>query len=157
LNLSAKNKSEIERIFYGKTTKKPDEIAESIAQFAFDEWMEWLSNSERPVSLTEQSINRVIKIFSNVMPDAEPDVDFLYNKFNIPFGKARYIIQVVSERQLRELNDRSWKQLITALTKAEAEGTGRSEAKIQVSRRAGRILGFVIKTASRSHWFKIRF
>jgi len=84
------------------------------------------------------------------MPNTDPEVDFLYNKLSIPYGRARYIVQVISERQLRELNERSLDQLKIALKKAIAEGTGKSEAKIQITPRAGKILGFVIKQLQES-------
>jgi hypothetical protein len=57
----------------------------------------------------------VISIYAEMMGDMEPDVGFLYNRFNIPYGRARYIVQAIVNRQLSSLNIRALKRLVTEL------------------------------------------
>jgi hypothetical protein len=147
INLNEKNKNELERIFEGQTTQTIDFVAESVAQLAFDEWMGWLSSSERYSSLTDQSIERTIGLFIRLMPDKEPDINFLYNRLSIPYGRAKYIIQVISERQLRGWNQRALEQLKDALESNLAEVRAMSPQekktsyiKFQITKRSSNIL-----------------
>lgn len=148
IELSSKDRLELERIFQDRDNI--EEVAQIVAQIAFEEFLGWLSGSVRYTSLTDQSIDRVVNLFIKLMPDREPDVNFLYNKFNIPYGRARYIVQVISELQLREWNQLAREQLIEALQASIDEVKEKNpktitEVKIQVSRRSGKILTYVIE------------
>lgn len=145
VQLSPNGRSEIERIF---PSQSADEVANNVAQLAFEEWLGWLSGNIRYASLTDQSIERVINLFTRLMPEKEPDVGFLYNQFSIPYGRARYICQVIIDRQLRELNKRAREQLIQTLEAEKAkcnkmhpeERKTLLEVRIEIDRRAEKIL-----------------
>jgi hypothetical protein len=104
----------LQRIF-DRFDVNTDEVAAQIAQIAFDEWVDWMSGERRFSSDTDQSIDRVINIYAQVMPSIEPEVGVLYNRFNIPYGRARYIIQAITNRQLRSLNQQAQERLVATL------------------------------------------
>ena len=110
--LSAEDREFLQRVFVGQ---KIDLIAGQLAQLALKEWLDWLKGARRYGGETDQSIERVISIFTHVFPEAEPDVGFLYNKFNIPYGRARYIVQAIVNRQLSGLNARALQRLVNVL------------------------------------------
>jgi hypothetical protein len=148
INIDNETRTELHRIFGEHCSKDGEEIAQAIAQLAFEEWIGWLSGTVRHTSITDQSIDRVINIFSNLMPNKEPDVNFLYNYLSIPYGRARYISQVALERQLRDWNDMALKQLIKVLelkkTEVEAMKDDRERninyVRMQLNKRSMRLL-----------------
>lgn len=116
--LSAEDQEFLQRVFVGQNI---DLIAGQLAQLALKEWLDWLRGARRYGSETDQSIERVISIFTHIFPEAEPDVGFLYNKFNIPYGRARYIVQAIVNRQLSSLNARALQRLVRVLEAEMAE------------------------------------
>jgi hypothetical protein len=150
VNLSAADRATLERIFGGSEL---NEVANNVAQSAFEEWIGWLSARRRYTSITDQTIDRVIEIYARAMRDAEPEVGFLYNKFNIPYGSARYIIQAIVNRQLYELNARALKRLIFALevqaeylnNLSDAERKVLQEIRVVTDPRAEKMLTTIIE------------
>ena len=144
IELDDENRIEIQRIFQGHSDQSIDDIAMVVAQLAFDEWMGWLSGAIRYTSVTNQDIERIACLYTHLTPDKEPDINFLYNRCSIPYGRARYITQVILERQIRELNIRAQKQLLEGLEKAkeyvEEKGYGIPKVEIRINRRSGRVL-----------------
>ncbi len=79
-----------------------DEIGETelnnkineLKNLAFEEWVNWLIGSYRPTSIGENSSDRIFKIYTNIKGDI-PAIEELVNYFNIPAGRAKYIISVL--------------------------------------------------------------
>jgi hypothetical protein len=150
INLSAADRILLERIF---NSSDGNHVANSIAQSAFDEWMSWLSARRRYTSIMDQTIDRVIDIYAHAMPDVEPEVGFLYNKFNIPYGSSRYIVQAIVNRQLSDLNVRALKRLLIALEErveylnklSDAERKVLQEIQIVIDPRAEKMLTTIIE------------
>lgn len=154
IELSPESKAALKKIFKGQSGFAEEELAKIVANLAFDEWMGWISGQNRYSSLTEQSVERITDIFSEIMPGREPDINFLYNVLNIPYGKARYIVQVIAERQLSELNKIAIELLISLLSakSSEVSAMSPSERKTKYvnfeisNKRASRILIMAIDT-----------
>ena len=75
------------------------DVEAKVAAIAFQEWVGWLRGSERPMTISEQNIQRIISIYSEILKGEKPDTGTLYNKFNFPLGQSRYIIQAISYRE----------------------------------------------------------
>jgi hypothetical protein len=116
--LNTEDQRFLQRLF---SQENIDTIAKQLTQLALEEWLDWLKGVRRYGSETEQTIERVINIYGQILPEEEPDVGFLYNKFNIPYGRARYIIQAIVNRQLSSLNARALQRLIVVLEAEFAE------------------------------------
>jgi len=112
VTLNSKQQDTIQRVFGEKNT---DQIATHLSQLAIEEWLDWIEGRRRYGSDTDQSIDRVIDIYTEVMPDIEPDISFLYNRFSIPYGRSKYIVQAIVNRQLHSLNSRAKERLLQTL------------------------------------------
>lgn len=73
--------------------------AGKLARLALREWVAWLRGELRPMTISEQNIERIIGIYGEVLVGDVPDASTLYNEFNIPLGQARYLVQAISYRR----------------------------------------------------------
>lgn len=112
ITLDSDHQRIIQRVFGNQDV---EEIAAQLAQLAFEEWLDWIEGSRRYSSDTDQSIDRVISIYGEVMPEMEPEISFLYNRFNIPYGRSKYIVQAIVNRQLHSLNSKARERLLRTL------------------------------------------
>ena len=96
-----------------------------VAEFAlmsFQHFYEWLSGRKRHRTLTEQYIEWMEQIYTRLLPEEEvPSYSRLYNKFNIPYGQAGYIIRVLNERELPHLRASARLELETALHRVQSD------------------------------------
>jgi hypothetical protein len=92
-----------------------DDIVANLALAALQEWMDWLSGDSRPMSISELEIERIYKIYEKVLTKQFPSVDRLGKIFQMPMGRARYIIQSLAYRRGRFLFKRQLIEISEAL------------------------------------------
>jgi hypothetical protein len=93
-----------------------ERILGEFASLGFEQLYDWLSGRKRYRTLTEQHTEWLENIYTRLLPEAEvPGYSRLYNKFNIPYGQAGYIIRVLLERELPHLRRRAREDLKSAL------------------------------------------
>lgn len=93
-----------------------DEIIEKFALIGFEQFYNWISGNKRYRTLTEQHIAWLENVYTRLISDDEvPSYSRLYNKFNIPYGRAGYMIRVLNERNLPYLRDKAREELLEAL------------------------------------------
>jgi len=96
-----------------------DATLTDFASLGFEQLYDWLSGRKRYRTLTEQCTEWLENIYTRLLPEDEvPSYSRLYNKFNIPYGQAGYIIRVLNERELPHIRARAREQLREALRKA---------------------------------------
>lgn len=78
----------------GTTAPSLTAAAEKIKELAFSEWMDWMSGLYRPISISQNNVDRIAKIYGSVVGDV-PTVNDLVDIFNLPIGRARYVISVL--------------------------------------------------------------
>lgn len=78
-------------IGYEAPEEQIEEAAEILRRLAFEEWIDWIRGIYRPTSISENASDRVLKIYAEVMNDF-PDVEDLVQLFNMPVGRARYLV-----------------------------------------------------------------
>ena len=145
VTLSEIDKQQLRQLF---PDLNPDNTANVIANLAFAEWMAWLSGSKRYGSQTEEMTERIIDIYAELTPDKEPNVSTLYNRFGIPFGRARYVCQVIESRHIHALNQQAIIRLLNTLEveQARLNGMGQEEVRqmpsisFEVDKRGAQIL-----------------
>lgn len=98
---------------------------ERFAALAFRLFYDWITGAKRYRSLTEQYIEWVANIYTELLPPEEsPNVFRLYNKFNIPHGQATYICRVLNERALAHWRERAVAELRIALEEKREKAQG---------------------------------
>jgi hypothetical protein len=120
--------NDIARLFPGA-----EDAASSLAALALREWVGWLVGTSRPMTISEQSIERIVDIYGTILTDEVPDASALYNQFSIPLGQARYIVQAISYKQAGALYRRALKDIEQAVDDrmAEREKLSKSERDAQ--------------------------
>ncbi len=96
---------------------------EELKKLAFEEWVEWITGSYRPNSISENITDRIFKIYIFLKEDI-PKIEELVNYFNIPSGRARYIISVMKyggHPKLKELSRKKLKSLLEEAIKGKEE------------------------------------
>lgn len=76
------------------TDAEVEEAAQSLMRLAFEEWIDWIRGAYRPLSISENIADRVLKIYAEVIGEF-PDVNALVELFNMPVGRARYLVSVL--------------------------------------------------------------
>ena len=71
-----------------------EEAAQTLMRLAFEEWIDWIRGVYRPLSISENTADRVSKIYTEVIGDF-PDVNDLVRIFNMPVGRARYLVSIL--------------------------------------------------------------
>lgn len=92
-----------------------------LASLAFQEWVTWLKGLSRPTTISEQNIQRFIDIYSKITPGEVPDVETLYNKFNIPLGQARYITQAISYKKAGLIYSLTLKEILDSFDNGKVD------------------------------------
>lgn len=116
-----------------------EKILTAFALLGLEHFYDWMSGRKRCRTLTEQYIIWLEDVYTRLLPPAEvPAYSRLYNRFNIPYGQAGYIIRVLNERELPHLRIRAVEELKRALEKArqtaeQAVGKARPEQPIAVN------------------------
>ena len=82
-----------------------------IADIAFREFVDWLTGSRRPGTLSEQTTDRVLALFSEILFDDVPDASFLVSTLGLSLGQARHIIQTLNLKEPGVLRKRALSQL----------------------------------------------
>lgn len=117
LELSDEQVQHIEKAFRRCRFDNLEDTVTELAQLAVASWVDWLSGEKRYTSLTQQYIDWVEAIYIHMLPEDEPpSTDRLYNSFNIPFGKAQYIMQVLSSKTLTHWRQKAIERLKTSMS-----------------------------------------
>ena len=72
-----------------------EEAVNTIRDLAFREWMDWMSGLYRPTSVSQNNVDRIEKIYGLILGDF-PTVGHLVDAFNLPVGRARYIVSILN-------------------------------------------------------------
>ena len=96
-----------------------DGILRDFASLGFQHFYDWLSGRKRYRTLTEQHTEWLENTYTRLLPEEEvPSYSRLYNKFNIPYGQAGYMMRVLVERELPHLRATARQKLKEALGRA---------------------------------------
>ncbi len=113
------------------TFEIPDELIEQIAAYfggdalpeimvtALQEFVLWLTAEDRPTSISDLEAKRIYNIYRSILPDLLPTGEDIGQTFNLPMGRARYIVQTLNYRYPAFMKKRRLKMLISALEKGE--------------------------------------
>lgn len=118
------------------------DLLERFSVIAFMEFYHWVAGTKRYRSITEQYIDWVEQMYTQILPqDEAPSGNRIYNSLNIPYGQATYIARVLSAKTLVHWRDIAKKELRDKLlerkTVAEQylkEGTLDQLIQIQLSK-----------------------
>ncbi|MFX0135376.1 MAG: hypothetical protein ACFFDN_17160 [Candidatus Hodarchaeota archaeon] len=91
-----------------------NESIETFKKLALEEWINWINGIYRPSSLSQNSSDRIFNIYTEIKKDL-PKIDELVNLFNIPVGRARYIISSLkwsAQPEYKELERNKLKSLL---------------------------------------------
>jgi hypothetical protein len=103
----------------------PGDTIPQLALAALQEWTAWLSGEFRPMSMSELETERIFVIYNSVLVDELPSVDNLGQRFGLPMGRARYILQSLAYRKGRFL----YKRQIEAITHSLDQGQWSDDRK----------------------------
>ena len=98
---------------HGATDAEIEEAVQAIMRLAFEEWIDWISGAYRPLSISENTADRVLRIYAEVIGDF-PDIGGLVEVFNMPVGRARYLVSV-----LKYGNQPAFKRMVRRKLQAE--------------------------------------
>lgn len=116
--------------YFGRALiRDPQLLASSVAELAFQEWIAWLSGSDRPLTITEQNTRRVLALYSTMYPNDIPNAESLYNNFRLPLGQARYIAQAISYQRGSHMHGLALENVLRAIHEAVAKWLARPEAE----------------------------
>ena len=107
-----------------------------------------LKGSERPTKISEQNIQRFISIYGEILQDEVPDMEVLYNEFNIPLGQARYITQAISYKQTGTFHVIALKHILKSVN--EKIGNSEPISIIRIKKTSERVLREIINELSYS-------
>ncbi len=100
-----------------------NEKISKLKELAFEEWVGWITGVYRPNSISENITDRIFKIYIFLKGDL-PKLEELINYFNIPSGRARYIISVIKysgHPKLKELSRKKLKRLLEEAIKGKED------------------------------------
>jgi hypothetical protein len=101
-----------------------EDVLGKFSLLAFQHLYDWLSGRKRYRTITEQHTDWLENIYTRLLPpDEVPGYSRLYNRFNIPYGQAGYIIRVLVERELPHLRTRAREELRSALANVLPDAT----------------------------------
>lgn len=145
------------RLFH---TTKDEELlvkVEKLREYAFEEWLNWISGTYRPTTLTEQTIDRVLIIYSKLI-DEVPKMEDIIRGFNLPVGRARYIASSLKYTNNLEFVDKLLKELDAKLDAAEKNAAKSGEAEIMLTKslwdQLELVVGELVATGTQLDWPK---
>ena len=99
-----------------------EQVLKVFVNLGYQHFYEWLSSNKRYRTLTEQYIEWLEDIYTQLLPEDEPpSYSRLYNRFNIPYGQSGYMIRVLNERELPHIRRRALEELKEALVEVVAD------------------------------------
>jgi hypothetical protein len=110
--------------FYG------EDAVSAFAETAIEELLAWISAEQRPTSISEVETNRIYRIYHCILQDMLPTVEDIGQSFNLPMGRARYIVQNINYRHPFFMRKRRITAIIAALEKGEESQDGLPIANI---------------------------
>lgn len=117
----------------------PSQAVPQLAQAALREWTAWLSGGFRPMSMSELETERIFALYNTVLTDELPSVNDLGQRFGLPMGRARYIVQSLAYRHGRFVQERQLRTILAALNEGRWSDD-RSTVVIVVDRSSAAIL-----------------
>jgi hypothetical protein len=102
---------------------------DEFAQFAFDEWIHWLSAENRPTTLSEQEVDRLYRIIAEASSEKDLTIDRLIRDYKLPEGRARFLRSAVRRRYPQILAPEIDK-LVQLIKNAEKVDDGHSKFRI---------------------------
>lgn len=93
------------------------EAIPELALAALREWARWFAGTSRPATIAELEIGRIFDIYHSVLKEVSPSVDSLGQQFNMPMGRARYIVQSLEYRHRPFMRTRQIQAISLALEK----------------------------------------
>jgi hypothetical protein len=93
----------------------PEVLLSELIRMSLEEWVNWLSGEDRPLSVTDQNTKRVLALYKALYPTDVPDAVLLYNDLRLPLGQARYIAQAISYQRGTYLQILALQNILRAL------------------------------------------
>ena len=90
------------------------EAEEKIKELAFREWIDWITGQYRPISVSQNNIDRIAKIYGVVIGNI-PNVNELVEIFNLPIGRARYIVSILNYETFPDFRRAMYEKLVSLL------------------------------------------
>ncbi len=113
------------------TVEIPDSLLEQIAAYfggdaipdvvvtALQEFVLWLTAEDRPNSISDLEAKRIYNLYQTILPGLLPTGEDIGQTFNLPMGRARYIVQTLNYRYPGFMKKRRLAALISALEREE--------------------------------------
>lgn len=88
------------RVLLGQeeSEERLQEAANQVKELAYQELIDWIGGEYRPVTLSELTVNRVANIFGSIIEEV-PTLERIVDAFNLPVGKARYVVSVLNYKK----------------------------------------------------------
>jgi hypothetical protein len=152
VELSEHGLANIARVF---GQERVEEVAQLFSQAAVDEWLGWLSGEMMELS-SSTLVDRVTTLYEKVFPNIEPDDGFIYANFNVTFGRARYIAQVISSHRMPRLKRLALEGMIAQIERelekrkvlTENQRNAQSEVILELTLRQEKLLATAMKSLS---------
>jgi hypothetical protein len=102
----------------------PADAVPQVAVAALREWAGWLSGASRTLSMSELETSRIFTLYNDILIDEMPSVNELGRRFDLPMGRARYIVQSLNYRHGGFLRQRQLDTILEALDNARITPNG---------------------------------
>lgn len=100
LTLSTEQANSLQSSFGSSTKPLTDAQLEIIARLALDSWVNLFSGRKRYRSLTEQYLEWLDSIYTEVLTEEEPGERRLFSQCHFPYGQAQYLARILREQQI---------------------------------------------------------
>jgi hypothetical protein len=100
LTLSTEQANSLQSSFGSNTKPLTDAQLESIARLALDSWVDLFSGRKRYRSLTEQYLEWLESVYTEVLTEEEPRERRLFSQCHFPYGQAQYLARILREQQI---------------------------------------------------------
>lgn len=93
-----------------------DAQLEVIARLALDSWVDLFSGRKRYRSLTEQYLEWLESVYTEVLTEEEPGERRLFSQCHFPYGQAQYLARILREQQIGTWRKKALRRLRQALS-----------------------------------------
>ena len=115
--LSDNEKQELFKLFKidEKKEDEKDQAIEKFTNFAIKEIYQWTVNRKRYMKITDLEADRIAELSQIFFKDKEPTASYIFNKFDISFGRSRYLSMLIKESKVKEYKETAIEELKEAL------------------------------------------
>jgi hypothetical protein len=111
LTLTADQADSLQLSFGSGTKVLSDEQFNTIGRLALESWIDLFSGAKRYRSLTEQYLEWLGIIYTEVLTEEEPSERRLFSQCHFPYGQAQYLARILREQQMGMWRDKALQML----------------------------------------------